>query len=288
MKKVLGPIAVLVGLALVTWVAMTALAEPPLEPGTLQFTMVDAAGDPTPCRATLYQPAETGGKRVDTDSTQACDEHGRLTWTGREPGAYQLMAMQDGAAMLKLDVQLAEGPGLAIGPLQFSPGGRVFGVVTQDGAPVSGAQVRVTGGGNGLTNAAGQYRIDGVAVGDLEVRAGLGVYGAARSVELVEGQTVEVALELQAVASLGQVGVQLADRDGGVFIEKIRPGWPAELVLRPDDRLLEVNGQAVSDRTQAKALMAGEPGEPLTLLVQRGDEPKQVELVRASAEPEEG
>ncbi len=284
MKKLLGPLAVLIGAALVTVAALKLTEQPELEPGVVQVQVLAPDGDIVPCRATLYVVPEPGRKLMARDSSQSCDERGQLTWTAREPGDYHLMAMSEGAAMLEHSFTLAEGPGQSVGPLSFQPGGRVFGLVTHEGQPVGGADVRVTGGGNGRTGDNGKYRIEGVAVGEIEVRAGVGIHGAGKTVELQAGQTLQVDLELETVGSPGQVGVQLEDRDGAVVIARLRPGWPAEASLRPLDELVQVNGQDVTDRTQAKALMAGEPDQPLVLTVRRDGETHDVELVRASAE----
>ena len=68
------------------------------------------------------------------------------------------------------------------------------------------------------------------------------------------------------------VGVQVDVRDGWLSVIAPLPGSPAELAgLRPGDRILEIDGQAVSTRAadDARRGLRGKPGTAVTLTVER-------------------
>ena len=81
--------------------------------------------------------------------------------------------------------------------------GSIGGQVTANGLGVAGAVVSVTGGAAGSTDAAGQYRIEGLSAGAyrvlLQVPAGFGLApgdSAARSVNVARGQRATVNWQL--------------------------------------------------------------------------------------------
>lgn len=112
---------------------------------------------------------------------------------------------------------------------------------------------------------------------------------------LRDGESLEVQAELAArpddfhvqifpAAERSYLGVSLDDGEDGVVIREVEPDSPAaEVGLQANDVLLSINGEAIDDARGAVEAIAGlEPGTPVTLEVQRGDESLTIEATLGS------
>lgn len=79
-------------------------------------------------------------------------------------------------------------------------------------------------------------------------------------------------------------GLNVEDREGGVYISQIVDGGPAEKAgLKVGDRLVSVNGQAVKGREDMRNVILGaSPGDKLSLKIERDGWQKGAELVLGS------
>ena len=79
------------------------------------------------------------------------------------------------------------------------------------------------------------------------------------------------------------IGAEVEGRDGFITVVSPIDGSPAEAAgLRPGDRLLEANGVDLigMDVSEAAALVRGPAGTAVLLLIQRGDEQFELEIIR--------
>jgi hypothetical protein len=177
-----------------------------LEPAG-RFTGVITRPDGAPAADATVSLGGLGGflsddlMRCPTTSQVQTDNVGRYTIDGIAPGLYHLSAEIRGLAgihsktvplhageTVEVDVTLSRGASLA---------GRVLG---PDGAPVGGATVTAVLGWpeqSGTTDKAGRYRLDGVAVGSMEVTVeaeGLKTFQRTIDVQK-DGNTLDVTLE---------------------------------------------------------------------------------------------
>lgn len=100
------------------------------------------------------------------------------------------------------------------------------------------------------------------------------VTGGATLEELEEQQRIEMQLSKQQarVLALGALGV--AEPSGsGARVARTVPGYPAHDVLEEGDVILEIDGRTVSTTCDAmQAIQTTEPGDEVTLMVDRGSE----------------
>jgi S1-C subfamily serine protease len=81
------------------------------------------------------------------------------------------------------------------------------------------------------------------------------------------------------------LGVQLTEDDGSVLIEDVLEGTPAdEAGLQAGDRLVSINEEEIATLVQAVELVQSmQPGDEITVLVERDDEELTFEIILASA-----
>lgn len=93
------------------------------------------------------------------------------------------------------------------------------------------------------------------------------------------------------------LGARLATRSGGLFIEQIYrtdpelpgqrgPLQQAGMDVRNGDRILAINGQPVSNRAEAAALLRGQAGQQVLLELERGSQQQQLIVKPVSANTE--
>lgn len=147
---------------------------------SVQGTVTDAVtGLPVP-RAHVSLQGMNGGKPARYGTTSAAD--GRFTFTGLPPGNY--MAEADRVGYVRTQgisprdrnmVTLKADDGKIGVDIQLTPTGSVIGRVTDsNGEPVEDASVSAEGGrggGSGMTNEKGQFRIGGLSPGKYNIRA---------------------------------------------------------------------------------------------------------------------
>lgn len=81
--------------------------------------------------------------------------------------------------------------------------------------------------------------------------------------------------QTQLEGEYGGIGIQIVTYDGQLTIVTPFAGTPGERAgLKPEDRIIEVNGQPTSEMTQDKAveMMRGEPGTDVELGIVRGED----------------
>jgi carboxyl-terminal processing protease len=74
-------------------------------------------------------------------------------------------------------------------------------------------------------------------------------------------------------------GFRLESRGGALRVKEVLPGPAVRSGLRPNDRLISVDGQTVGSLTEAQALLRGDAGRRLRLTVQRGTTTQVIEIV---------
>jgi S1-C subfamily serine protease len=81
------------------------------------------------------------------------------------------------------------------------------------------------------------------------------------------------------------LGVQLTEDEAGVFIEEVMEGSPAEEAdLQAGDRLVSINEEEITSIEQAVELVGSmQPGDAITVIVERDDEELEFEITLASA-----
>lgn len=259
--------------------------DPGIGQGTasVRVQLTDRAGALVTCGGTLWRVLSEGRRAMGEGSTQSCSG-GVLRWEGLPPGDWRLMASGPGLALYDRSFAVGEGEVLDLGAVALDPGGRVHGVVTQEGAPVGSARVRSSDGQVTRTDALGRFRLEGVPVGPVRLDVLAGRFSGQAQAEVVVEQSVAVDVALRPLAPRGMVGLRVDSREGAVVVATVVEGSPAAGQVLPEDQLLAVDGVAVGgDLDRARALMAGAPGEPVTLQVLRGEQTLELVLVRAAA-----
>ena len=221
---------------------------------------------PADCAGTLTLRVDSGGRRLDADSTLACGAQGRMAWTDLEPGTWRLAAAGEGTEVREEDIDV-QGP-VDLGIWVLRPGGNVSGTVTVDGEPLLGAQIRTPTGQKSVSITDGRYVLRGVPAGTVEVFAGFEDQGGSGVVEVLPGEVATLDLALETVEAKGVVGVLFEASDEGLVVTRVHPGGPAREVA-PGSLVTAVDGVDTRDLSQAeaKALLAGPPGTPVELEV---------------------
>lgn len=260
-------------------------ADPAIGQGrsALALRVRDRTGAAVACSATLWRVLAEGGRAMGEGSSQACVA-GALRWEGLPAGTWRLLVQGPALARLDRTLELGDDEVLDLGEQVLPPGGRVLGTLTQGGQPAAAAVVR-SGDGQVITaDAQGRYRLEGVPEGPLRVDVMFGDHAGQGQVQVQAGEAATLDLALEPVDRRGVVGLRVDEAEGRVLVRQVVPGSPADGVVQPGDLLLAIDGQALGgDMDQARALLAGRPGEPVVLTVQRGEAQQALTLTRAPA-----
>lgn len=266
-----------------TAIALRALR--PVPPGVVAARLVNPSGDPVACAATLWEVLDDGGRRMSGDASQGCDEDGQLRWTGRAPGRWRILAVGDGCTMLDQEIELTAQEGVDLGKIALQWGGTVVGVVTENGEPAAGVEVRASNGRVTVTRPDGRYKLDGVPIGALEVRAARAFSGGGGEAVVTRGAVSTLDIALAPVAPRGVVGISVEHEDGEVVIRKVAAGLPADGVVTPGDVLVAIDGEPLNgDLTRTRRLIAGDPETEVRLELRRDGQPLSVALTRVSVQ----
>ena len=123
--------------------------------------------------------------------------------------------------------------------------------------------------------------VDGVNPGDL-IKTALDAMMATLdpyTVYIPEADIEDVRIMTE--GQYGGIGSLIHYRDGSVYISEPYEGFPADRAgLKPGDKILEVNGESTRGKNTAdvSAMLKGQAGTSLTLLIERPDEPKPFEV----------
>jgi hypothetical protein len=223
------------------------------------------------------------------------------------PGPARLRATHPGYAKVEQSVRIDAPTQLdrpaELAAVNLEEGGSVEGeVVDARGEPVSGARVAegsvptyLPSGklppGVVLTNARGEFRIDDLGAGDviLEAYAPDVGRGRATSIRVEPGRTtnrVRITMsrgESPASDSLstGGVAISLDDASGAVSISSVTAGSEAERAgLAVGDRILSVDGQAVSTSKEAQSRLFGPVADDVLVELSRGDTKRKLRVAR--------
>jgi hypothetical protein len=224
--------------------------------GGIRGVVVDEAQRPvTAFRVTARAPDFRG---FHTD--EASDAEGRFELRDVEPGTYAVEARAPGRVRAALPaVVVSEGVPTDVGTLVLRGGGTIRGqVVDKSGAPVAGAELTGRQGRNqisfgddttAVSDAAGQFELNGFAAGPVQLAATHPLYAPAQATVEVDpaGEPAEATLTL---STGGRIEGRLARRDGTPIttgrinvmpLNAIGPG--GLLLLAPD-----ADGRFVAER----------------------------------------
>lgn len=159
--------------------------------GTLDVAVIDSAGDPV--RNQIVQISRTGHNVSPNDCTAfylaTTDNNGHVQFAGLEVGQVRVVSIRataTGIDIAKLDTAIPNDGAEVNGVLRFGGGGSIRGTVTNEtGAPVFGANIEVTsriyetgscsfvpGVSHRIrTNLDGTYRVTGIPVGQVSIKA---------------------------------------------------------------------------------------------------------------------
>jgi regulator of sigma E protease len=88
------------------------------------------------------------------------------------------------------------------------------------------------------------------------------------------------------LAASGGYRLGFSMKSGAPVVDEVLADHPAaEVGLRPDDRIVTINGQTVEDVSEVSPLIQKSKGNPIVLRVRRGDETIRLGPVRPRAEP---
>lgn len=253
--------------------------------GVITLRVLNPEGEPARCNASIWAVREDGGRVLTGDASKRCDEDGVLRWEGLSPGRWRVMAYVEDCEQLDRELELGAQHGLDDGDNTVGWGGMVIGTVTEAGQPVDGAEVRTASGRSFTTATNGAYKLDGLPMGEVEIRAAKGFSGGSAKTVVTRGGRSVVDIELTPVPPRGVVGIGVELVEGQVRVTKVAPGSPAEGQIEPGDVLVSIEGQGLEgDLTLTRRLLAGEPGQAVQIQLRRGDEVLERQLTRASVQ----
>jgi hypothetical protein len=108
----------------------------------------------------------------------------------------------------------------------------------------------------------------------------INVEGISRIVDMVVYMTQSIASEpkrptfLRSATTKVRLGVRIKQSEPGLVVDRVMPGgWAKKAGILPDDRILKIGDQAVTNREEMDtALEAFKPGDDMQVEVKRGEE----------------
>jgi hypothetical protein len=108
----------------------------------------------------------------------------------------------------------------------------------------------------------------------------INVEGISRIVDMVVYMTQSIASEpkrptfLRSATTKVRLGVRIKQSEPGLVVDRVMPGgWAKKAGILPDDRILKIGDQAVTNREEMdSALEAFKPGDDMQVEVKRGEE----------------
>lgn len=245
----------------------------------LTLLVVDEAQTPLACTSTLWR-VEAGRSTANEGASQACEE-GRLSWSELEAGDYRLVVQAPGRERheRRVAVDFSE---VDLGVQVLQDGRRVEGRVVMAEVPVEGALVLVEGGRRVRSDAEGRFVLEGLPQGELELRAAAQGGRGKASLPASVLEVSEVVIPLERGQGQGLLGLKFERKSSGPVVTDLLPNSPAASQLEYGDRLLRVDGVALTqlDSSEIAQILAGEVGSVARLEVERAGEPWTVELAR--------
>jgi hypothetical protein len=260
--------------------------------GTVRGRVVDATGAPVKGFLIIIDDARIevlmiGGTTAFAPQTFTQDD-GSFELGPLQPGRFDLRAQTpDFAQGFARDVPVVSGQVTSGIVIALTASAVVRGRVTaaRDGLPIERAQVTLfdpTGTlppRTAMTDAAGEFRVPGVAAGRRSVRIRIEGF----LTELVSGIDVPAAGEVVRDVQLRQaepgesfsfqgIGVTLGQTDRGIVIAQLMDGTPAARAgLQPGDMILTVDRVATAGMRvgQVVDMILGEAGVPVSLEIER-------------------
>jgi hypothetical protein len=267
--------------------------------GAIEGVVVDERGAAiSPFALGIESSMPARGRGMERHGSKSFDNPlGAFLWDKLSPGSYVLTASAPGrppARSGSIDVQ----PGATTSSVRIvlALGGTLAGrVVDESHTPVGGADLRfdsvsrvADSKANSLTDAAGQYRLEGAPLGPFTVR----VHKDGFRTKLVSGLRVDsgktlvqdvvlVAFDGGASMEFGGIGAGLAQTQDGLVLENVFPNDPAAGAgLRAGDRVVSIDGEPTDGMSLADALqrIRGEPGTSVGLSARRPETGETVDL----------
>ncbi len=253
-------------------------------------------GAPVPSFNVIVVRLDGPVKEIQVASRAVVDAEGRFTVPDLGPGDYRVRATALGRAPSRpVSVTLAGASG---GPVEIrlGRGAKLLGKLIEalGGAPIEGARITIESTLdsstaapaviNGLTNAQGDFELDGVPPGvrsivigayqhDVRIVSGLsfdeGVTNGPLTFDLARTPDGE-----QPHTELAGIGAQLSAQGDGLSIDKVYPGSGALAAgLAPGDVILAVDGTSIASLGMDDAVqrIRGPVGTTLVLSVRKAD-----------------
>lgn len=274
--------------------------------GVIKGQVVNADTDaPIPAFAVVVARARPTPRRRYVTTRSIFDAGGSYEVRDLEPGNYELRVAAFGyAAADEVRVKVPAPPSVATADFRLSKGGRVFGRVVDEetSEPLARARVSCEGSlapndiavpiaASTLTDDRGDFELAGIATGLRSIMAAAdGHHGRLISaLDIDEGGDVgPVEISLAPVAEgetpkleLTGIGAVLAPRGDGLVIGRVLPGGgAAEVGLGPDDAIVAIEGDAVTDLEFREAIerIRGPENSTIRLSVRRGKSSEVVEI----------
>ena len=245
----------------------------------VRLRLVNAAGEPLECAATLWSEGE-GQRQASELSSQACKE-GWLHWSDLTPGDYRVMTQAKGMQLLEKTVRVDDAL-VDLDEVVLVDGRSVSGRVMLAGEPVDGALILVEGGRRTHSDKDGLFSFRGLPKTALSLRAAAQAgRGAVEISEDYDGSE-ELLVLLERGRGQGLLGLKFEQKDSGPVVVDLLESTDAADQLERGDRLLRVDGVAVADLTaeEIAQLLAGQVDSKAHLEIERAGERKSLTLNR--------
>jgi hypothetical protein len=273
--------------------------------GRLRGCVRDAGGGPVAPFTLIVHARRSALELEPQRSLSVIDPSGCFALDDLAAGPAAVVAVAPGLAPSDpVDVEIPPPGGEGVVDLVLRPGGRLHGVVSDEGtgAPLAGARVGVEGSAEGaasafpvladaVTGADGRFELGGLPARVSIFVAAPGHHARVLGADAPPGARsgpVEVALRPLAAGEtprvdLAGIGAVLAARGEGLSVAQLLPGGgAAEAGLRRGDLVLRVDGRAVAELGMTGAIDAirGPEGSAVLLTVRRGEETFDVRVAR--------